>query len=59
MPKNKTMSTSDFYCTECGNKGIPIAGKRFELYEDDIWDFLEKVGSGEINLDEVLEKERA
>lgn len=25
MPKNKTMSTSDFYCTECGNKGIPIA----------------------------------
>lgn len=40
-------------------KGIPIAGKRFELYEDDIRDFLEKVGSGEINLDEVLEKERA
>lgn len=39
-------------------KGIPIAGKRFELYEDDIKDFTEKLVSGEIILDEILEKER-
>ena len=25
---NKTILTSDFYCTECGRKGIPIARKR-------------------------------
>lgn len=27
MPKNKTVLTSDFYCTCCGKKGIPIARK--------------------------------
>lgn len=27
MPKNKEVITSDFYCTKCGNKGIPIARK--------------------------------
>lgn len=25
---NKTILTSDFYCTECGRKGIPIARKK-------------------------------
>lgn len=32
--------------------------KQFELYEDDIKDFTEKLVSGEIILDEILEKER-
>ena len=27
MSKNKLSITSEFYCTECGNKGIPIARK--------------------------------
>lgn len=27
MSKNKYSITSEFYCTECGNKGIPIARK--------------------------------
>lgn len=27
MSKNKCSITSEFYCTECGNKGIPIARK--------------------------------
>ena len=27
MAKNKASITSEFYCTECGNKGIPIARK--------------------------------
>lgn len=39
-------------------KSIPIAGKRFELYEDDVRDFTEKLINEEISLDEVLEKER-
>lgn len=39
-------------------RGIPIAGKKFELYEDDVKDFTEKLISGEIVLDEVLVKER-
>ena len=39
-------------------KGIPIAGKKFELYEDDVKDFTEKLISGKIVLDEVLAKER-
>ena len=25
MPKNKTVVKNDFYCTECGNRGIPAA----------------------------------
>lgn len=25
MPKNKTVIKSDFYCIECGNRGIPAA----------------------------------
>lgn len=39
-------------------RGIPIAGKKFELYEDDVKDFTEKLISGEIVLDEALAKER-
>lgn len=27
MAKNKNSITSEFYCTECGSKGIPIARK--------------------------------
>ena len=27
MPKNKEITTSEFYCTKCGKKGIPIARK--------------------------------
>lgn len=27
MPKNKETTTSEFYCTRCGKKGIPIARK--------------------------------
>lgn len=27
MPNRKSSTTSDFYCTKCGNKGIPIARK--------------------------------
>ena len=27
MAKNKASITSEFYCTECGSKGIPIARK--------------------------------
>lgn len=33
MSKNQKMTTSDFYCTRCGNKGIPVirkAGKQRE-----------------------------
>lgn len=25
MPNRKEITTSDFYCVQCGNKGIPIA----------------------------------
>lgn len=25
MPKNQTVLKSEFYCTKCGNRGIPIA----------------------------------
>lgn len=25
MPKNQEITTSEFYCTKCGKKGIPIA----------------------------------
>ena len=39
-------------------RGIPIAGKKFELYEDDVKDFTEKLINGEIVLDEALAKER-
>ena len=39
-------------------RGIPIAGKKYELYEDDVKDFTEKLISGEIVLDEALAKER-
>ena len=39
-------------------RGIPIAGKRFELYEDDVKNFTDKLISGEIVLDKVLAKER-
>lgn len=27
MPKSKETTTSEFYCTRCGKKGIPIARK--------------------------------
>lgn len=27
MPKNQKITTSEFYCTECGKRGIPIARK--------------------------------
>ena len=27
MAKNKEILTSEFYCTECGHKGIPLARK--------------------------------
>ena len=27
MPNRKETTTSDFYCVQCGNKGIPIARK--------------------------------
>lgn len=27
MPNRKETTTSEFYCTQCGNKGIPIARK--------------------------------
>ena len=27
MPKNKEILKSEFYCTHCGNRGIPIARK--------------------------------
>ena len=25
MPKNQKVTTSEFYCTKCGSRGIPIA----------------------------------
>lgn len=39
-------------------RGIPIAGKKFELYEDDVREFVDKLESGEISVNEMLEKER-
>ena len=39
------------------DKGIPIAGKRYELYEEDVKDFVDKLISGEILLDKILKKE--
>lgn len=39
-------------------KGIPIAGKKYELYENDIRDFIDKLENGEISLEQALEKER-
>lgn len=27
MPKNQKTTTSEFYCTKCGERGIPIARK--------------------------------
>ena len=38
-------------------KGIPIAGKRYELYEENVREFVDKLKQGEIILDEVLVKE--
>lgn len=40
-------------------KGIPIAGKKYELYENDVRDFIDKLKNGEISLEQALEKERA
>lgn len=40
-------------------KGIPIVGKKYELYEEDVRDFTNKLVNGEISLDKILEKERA
>jgi len=28
MPKNKTVSFDEFYCTKCGEKGIPIPRRK-------------------------------
>ena len=28
MPRSKTFAFDDFYCTQCGTKGIPIIRKR-------------------------------
>ena len=33
MSKNKFSITSEFYCTECGNKGIPITRKAGQCRE--------------------------
>lgn len=39
-------------------KGIPVAGKRFELYKEDVEKICHMLDSGEINLDEILAKEQ-
>lgn len=34
MAKNQKMSQSDFYCTKCGKKGLPIFRKSGKLRAD-------------------------
>lgn len=33
MAKKQKMMTSDFYCTKCGRKGVPVARKQGQLRE--------------------------
>lgn len=66
MPKNQKMTTSEFYCTKCGERGIPIArriGKQREaghlkklycLNCKEIWNFAEVRPFGEYNYEDFL-----
>ena len=66
MSKNQKMTTSEFYCTKCGNRGIPIArrvgrergsGHLKRLYCIHCkreWNFAEVRPFGEYNYDDFL-----
>lgn len=66
MPKNQKVTTSEFYCTKCGNRGIPIArrvGKQREaghlkkLYCincKETWNFAEIRPFGEYDYNDFL-----
>ena len=66
MPKNQKITTSEFYCTKCGNRGIPIArriGKQREaghlkklycLNCQQEWNFVEMRPFGDYDYNDFL-----
>ena len=66
MPKNQKMTTSEFYCTKCGERGIPIArriGKQREaghlkklycLNCKEAWNFVEVRPFGDYTYENFL-----
>ena len=66
MPKNQKVTTSEFYCTKCGGRGIPIArrvGKQREaghlkklycIYCKEEWNFAEVRPFGDYDYEDFL-----